>query len=132
MLCFFFFTDTATTEIYTLSLHDALPIHRRDRHAAHDDAAARAGANRRPVWAADHVRGRRPGQRHDHRAPVLTRNSVTVLGKELTFPIEVRTARSWAAQFLVDRVAAQRIVEPSGLRVVTVGRRALFTIAVDD
>src|SRR5688572_30853866 len=25
-LFFFFFTDTATTEIYTLSLHDALPI----------------------------------------------------------------------------------------------------------
>src|SRR6266850_893047 len=24
--CFFFFNDTATTEIYTLSLHDALPI----------------------------------------------------------------------------------------------------------
>src|SRR5471032_3421802 len=23
--CFFFFNDTATTEIYTLSLHDALP-----------------------------------------------------------------------------------------------------------
>src|SRR5579863_10776350 len=36
---FFFFNDTATTEIYTLSLHDALPISgagsrddRRDRH----------------------------------------------------------------------------------------------------
>src|SRR3712207_8577410 len=33
---FFFFNDTATTEIYTLSLHDALPIwfplHRRARH----------------------------------------------------------------------------------------------------
>src|SRR6202021_3609710 len=26
VLCFFFFNDTATTEIYTLSLHDALPI----------------------------------------------------------------------------------------------------------
>src|SRR2546426_7147278 len=26
MLFFFFFNDTATTEIYTLSLHDALPI----------------------------------------------------------------------------------------------------------
>src|SRR6185295_20085181 len=26
---FFFFNDTATTEIYTLSLHDALPIPRR-------------------------------------------------------------------------------------------------------
>src|SRR2546426_8156609 len=44
---FFFFNDTATTEIYTLSLHDALPIsplprgdptwHRRgsDKHAPH-------------------------------------------------------------------------------------------------
>src|SRR2546430_7630298 len=28
---FFFFNDTATTEIYTLSLHDALPISRRAR-----------------------------------------------------------------------------------------------------
>src|SRR5258708_23248970 len=27
-LAFFFFNDTATTEIYTLSLHDALPISR--------------------------------------------------------------------------------------------------------
>src|SRR2546430_10074136 len=26
MYVFFFFNDTATTEIYTLSLHDALPI----------------------------------------------------------------------------------------------------------
>src|SRR2546422_5255019 len=26
ILLFFFFNDTATTEIYTLSLHDALPI----------------------------------------------------------------------------------------------------------
>src|SRR3712207_7411882 len=25
-MCLFFFNDTATTEIYTLSLHDALPI----------------------------------------------------------------------------------------------------------
>src|SRR5258708_9710969 len=28
---FFFFNDTATTEIYTLSLHDALPIYRSGR-----------------------------------------------------------------------------------------------------
>src|SRR5256886_16630386 len=27
--CFFFFNDTATTEIYTLPLHDALPISKR-------------------------------------------------------------------------------------------------------
>src|SRR6476646_9249918 len=31
---FFFFNDTATTEIYTLSLHDALPIYRRSRCGA--------------------------------------------------------------------------------------------------
>src|SRR2546422_3268386 len=35
---FFFFNDTATTEIYTLSLHDALPIF------AKEIGAARAGA----------------------------------------------------------------------------------------
>src|SRR2546430_10358411 len=29
LFSFFFFNDTATTEIYTLSLHDALPIFRR-------------------------------------------------------------------------------------------------------
>src|SRR5260370_30885835 len=29
MIFFFFFNDTATTEIYTLSLHDALPIFNR-------------------------------------------------------------------------------------------------------
>src|SRR3712207_7765158 len=37
---FFFFNDTATTEIYTLSLHDALPIW------CPTDAAGAA-----PVWA---------------------------------------------------------------------------------
>src|SRR5256885_16481009 len=32
-LSFFFFNDTATTEIYTLSLHDALPISRTQSRA---------------------------------------------------------------------------------------------------
>src|SRR5256885_11650899 len=41
---FFFFNDTATTEIYTLSLHDALPI----CLAAHGPAAARAADRRAP------------------------------------------------------------------------------------
>src|SRR5256886_12324604 len=36
--CFFFFNDTATTEIYTLSLHDALPISdQREEHVAGGD-----------------------------------------------------------------------------------------------
>src|SRR2546430_4320061 len=41
---FFFFNDTATTEIYTLSLHDALPIFRAgiDPQVAKLNAAERA------------------------------------------------------------------------------------------
>src|SRR2546421_6862119 len=48
LLFFFFFNDTATTEIYTLSLHDALPIFR-------PRAATRAGT----APAADCCYGRR-------------------------------------------------------------------------
>src|SRR2546429_7120366 len=44
-LLFFFFNDTATTEIYTLSLHDALPIsviygHGRDTQSLEVEAKA--------------------------------------------------------------------------------------------
>src|SRR5690349_23963802 len=55
---FFFFTDTATTEIYTLSLHDALPIspRRRDRGRS----APRARGTRAPTPAAPCRR--RPGR----------------------------------------------------------------------
>src|SRR2546421_9679105 len=35
MFRFFFFNDTATTEIYTLSLHDALPIYGQYRPLRH-------------------------------------------------------------------------------------------------
>src|SRR2546429_2633011 len=44
---FFFFNDTATTEIYTLSLHDALPISHADARAGGKrgrDCAPRYGA----------------------------------------------------------------------------------------
>src|SRR2546422_3056845 len=41
---FFFFNDTATTEIYTLSLHDALPIcGRAHRHGARVPARIQGG-----------------------------------------------------------------------------------------
>src|SRR5258708_7019081 len=40
---FFFFNDTATTEIYTLSLHDALPIWRARRRRRRRSARGRAG-----------------------------------------------------------------------------------------
>src|ERR1035438_3921055 len=40
-IVFFFFNDTATTEIYTLSLHDALPI---------SIPASIAGVTRSDLW----------------------------------------------------------------------------------
>src|SRR5438132_14138998 len=46
---FFFFNDTATTEIYTLSLHDALPIYRQDFGSGErreDDRARREASPR--------------------------------------------------------------------------------------
>src|SRR2546421_12880066 len=71
---FFFFNDTATTEIYTLSLHDALPIFSdldkpygaRDKESKH--------AHRRRVHEPQIVRATwpgtvsRPGPRRDRRA----------------------------------------------------------------
>src|SRR2546422_11484905 len=49
-MSFFFFNDTATTEIYTLSLHDALPIsavHAELRTGVVIAAAVSAGGHRR-------------------------------------------------------------------------------------
>src|SRR2546429_4689004 len=43
---FFFFNDTATTEIYTLSLHDALPIWIRSRLRA--ESASKSSRALRP------------------------------------------------------------------------------------
>src|SRR5258707_4544689 len=48
---FFFFNDTATTEIYTLSLHDALPIF----HAAQDLLWRRGGTRLPAPLAAHHL-----------------------------------------------------------------------------
>src|SRR5256885_17206857 len=55
MLLFFFFNDTATTEIYTLSLHDALPI---SKDLEQEGARARILANR-PDGGAHRGGGRR-------------------------------------------------------------------------
>src|SRR3712207_983014 len=52
---FFFFNDTATTEIYTLSLHDALPIYLRQPLQAvlGGDVGALEGRGAQPVHRAD-------------------------------------------------------------------------------
>src|SRR3712207_7027133 len=80
----FFFNDTATTEIYTLSLHDALPIWRQRAGGEHARGPApggcRSGADaaggpqpareRRPVlaaWPADRDHGGTAGRRREDR-----------------------------------------------------------------
>src|SRR3712207_7873208 len=63
---FFFFNDTATTEIYTLSLHDALPICRGLSHDASPPGHRRATAVRRGARGARAADpgGRRAAQPH--------------------------------------------------------------------
>src|SRR5690349_23726494 len=54
LFSFFFFNDTATTEIYTLSLHDALPIYRDPQHrGAVFDATLDVEGRRRDRLAGD-------------------------------------------------------------------------------
>src|SRR4029079_19838433 len=51
----FFFNDTATTEIYTLSLHDALPISRTISSARVTWDSRTAGACSSPVRSEEHT-----------------------------------------------------------------------------
>src|SRR2546430_3895871 len=62
---FFFFNDTATTEIYTLSLHDALPIWRRLWTADRSPAPGHT----------DHRRNARPCSRSSDPANIESRES---------------------------------------------------------
>src|ERR1035441_3814901 len=59
---FFFFNDTATTEIYTLSLHDALPIWNRLGRTIHSTTLT--GGHTPPQLG---QRGGWNGVRHGHR-----------------------------------------------------------------
>src|SRR3712207_2578682 len=63
LLLAFFFNDTATTEIYTLSLHDALPI------CGARDGGARPGAH--PLHLLDRVDDARPVPRRLQRVQVV-------------------------------------------------------------
>src|SRR3712207_8352065 len=73
MLCllYFFFNDTAATEIYTLSLHDALPI----SGGAHPRAARlrAGGAHDPPAHRCALRQGRIPGARPSLRDRKSTR-----------------------------------------------------------
>src|SRR2546422_7295897 len=72
---FFFFNDTATTEIYTLSLHDALPISGRSarrccRLATRTPSARRAGS---PATGRGHASRRRSWRSEEHTSELQSR-----------------------------------------------------------
>src|SRR3712207_9389369 len=76
--CFFFFNDTATTEIYTLSLHDALPISscvRRPtrRPAARPQIGTRRAAPPVPSSNRDTATRSRGGRSEEHTSELQSR-----------------------------------------------------------
>src|SRR5437899_8091652 len=73
---FFFFNDTATTEIYTLSLHDALPISREASAQATTSHALRH--RRRPAHRRQRLLPRRLGHQ-----PLLDRKSTRLNSSHL-------------------------------------------------
>src|SRR5256885_6899378 len=70
---FFFFNDTATTEIYTLSLHDALPISPGKRSAP-EMALTRRSTRLRSVRSDDH----RPANRRDRKSTRLNSSHLVI------------------------------------------------------
>src|SRR3712207_7140664 len=94
---FFFFNDTATTEIYTLSLHDALPI---------SDAGARC-----------------PTSSYSTRCPPWTCvNSVTapVVDRPFAVRSEEHTSELQSRQYLVCRLLLEKKKETAvGARVAS-------------
>src|SRR5438132_8039697 len=61
---FFFFNDSATTYIYTLSLHDALPISRTGQWPVRSDLPAARRATGTPAAACRDAAGKRRSEEH--------------------------------------------------------------------
>src|SRR3712207_7674169 len=91
-LHFFFFNDTATTEIYTLSLHDALPIFR--------PQALRGHRPRHRHVSDDHRGG---GAAPDHRSPDPARR-----GPDAGARSEEHTSELQSRQYLVCRLLLEK------------------------
>src|SRR2546430_13450720 len=75
IMFFFFFNDTATTEIYTLSLHDALPIYGgRLQDAAHAIKERRSG--RRSCGARGPPRRPSRGRSEEHTSELQSQSNL--------------------------------------------------------
>src|SRR3712207_7225989 len=93
---FFFFNDTATTEIYTLSLHDALPIWPGPDLQRHPGRGAAPGGQ--PVLARAHAGQLGAGVRVGHRA---ARHGPDARSEEHTSELQSR-------QYLVCRLLLEK------------------------
>src|SRR2546430_12645049 len=94
----FFFNDTATTEIYTLSLHDALPISTSTRKRSPSSASRPRAARRREASdeAHRHGRGDRKSTRLNSSHSQIS-YAVFCLKKKNTILLQVRISRSIAS-----------------------------------
>src|SRR5947209_17120095 len=90
----FFFNDTATTEIYTLSLHDALPIFR---------PASRAG---RPALAVSETPAARAGRRRDRKSTRLNSSHANISYAVFCLKKKKKTIRQITPRYHTARVTS--------------------------
>src|SRR3712207_7634221 len=105
MFSFFFFNDTATTEIYTLSLHDALPIYMRGNSCCYHYYQILTGAPGR------HLLRQSPRQKiQDLRQSLHAQglNVQTVLLPRLLLRSEEHTSELQSRQYLVCRLLLEK------------------------
>src|SRR2546422_7339817 len=90
---FFFFNDTATTEIYTLSLHDALPICRWPRYVETKTRLRRYGSGA-AARAVPYQRGDRKSTRLNSSHGYIS-YAVFCLKKKKKKKITIQTESNW-------------------------------------
>src|SRR5260221_8634444 len=95
---FFFFNDTATTEIYTLSLHDALPIcivaGRADEVERGLDLYAAVLRRHRQIAFVEEARDRKRRSRAEDRKSTRLNSSHTVISYAV-FCLKKKKTYSW-------------------------------------
>src|SRR3712207_8732109 len=99
---FFFFNDTATTEIYTLSLHDALPIF----VAGGDGRADLVARHERDVVDGEDVR--RVGHRHEQAVLADARDGHRLVALGGGGRSEEHTSELQSRQYLVCRLLLEK------------------------
>src|SRR3712207_7606503 len=97
IVIFFFFNDTATTEIYTLSLHDALPISRIPVRSADVGARAVRGDGLQAVM-----------RRQRHHGVELCLSRPPQVGRPRRWRSEEHTSELQSRQYLVCRLLLEK------------------------